>query len=49
MLRMMNETRESLDSTELDWSDEALDFIKETASSKFPDEISYVSIFMDQF
>ena len=23
MLRMMNETRESLDSTELDWSDEA--------------------------
>jgi hypothetical protein len=48
MLRMMNETRESLDSTAVDWSAEALDFVKET-SLVSPDELSDVSSSMAQF
>ena len=39
MLRMMNETRESLGSTAVEWSAEALDFVK-AISSVYPDELS---------
>ena len=48
MLQMMNETIESLDFTAVDWSAEALDFIKATSSAT-PDELSDVSLSTAQF
>ena len=42
MLRMMNETRESLKSTAQDWTAGALDFVEATSSAA-PDELSDVS------
>lgn len=42
MLRMMNETRESLATTTVSWSAEALDFVKATSLAS-PDELSDVS------
>lgn len=42
MLGMMNETEKSLGSTQVDWSAEALDFMKATASES-PDVLSDVS------
>ena len=48
MLRMMNETRESLDSTAVDWSAEALNFVKETSLAS-PDKLSNVNSSMAQF
>ena len=41
MLRMMNETRESLESTDQDWTPEALDFVLATSSAS-PNELSDV-------
>ena len=43
MLRMMNETRESLSCIEVGWSAEALDFVN-AVSSASPDELSDVSV-----
>ena len=40
---MMNETGESLGSSEVPWSAEALDFVK-AISSRSPDELSDVSV-----
>ena len=48
MLQMMNETIGSLDSTAVDWSAEALDFVKATSSAS-PDELSDVSVSTAQF
>lgn len=48
MLQMMNETIGSLDSTTVDWSAEALDFVKATSSAS-PDELSDVSVSTAQF
>jgi len=43
MLEMMKETRESLDSTAVDWSAEAVDFVEATSSAS-PDEPSDVRL-----
>ena len=42
MLEMMDETRESLKSTPVDWSAEAVNFVEATSSAT-PDELSDVS------
>jgi hypothetical protein len=42
ILEMMDETRESLKSTAVDWSAEAVNFVEATSSST-PDELSEVS------
>jgi hypothetical protein len=42
MLEMMDETRETLKSTVVDWSTEAVNFVEVTSSST-PDELSDVS------
>jgi hypothetical protein len=48
MLQMMNETTQSLDSMAVDWSAEALDFVKATSSAS-PDELSDVRVSTAQF
>jgi hypothetical protein len=42
MLEMMDETRETLKSTAVDWSAEAVNFVEATSSAT-PDELSDVS------
>lgn len=42
MLQMMDETRETLKSTAVDWSAEAVNFVEATPSAT-PDELSDVS------
>lgn len=48
MLEMMDETRETLKSTAVDWSAEAVHFIEATSSAT-PDELSDVSFASLQF
>ena len=42
MLQMMHETRETLKSTAVDWSAEAVNFVEATSSAT-PDELSDVN------